>query len=124
MRRIYLREMGASWIQTAKLVASDAASNDQAAEYVDISGDYAIFEFIPKILTQVQFIFKRDTGAETWTQQSKLTASDAGSGDNFGWGVSIDGDYAIVGAKNEDNNNAGSAYIFVRRERVGLNKRY
>ena len=34
----------------------------------------------------------------------KLTASDAAAGDNFGWWVSISGDYAVVGAQHDDDN--------------------
>ena len=113
---IFKRSAG-SWKQTAKLVASDAAASDQAAEFCEISGDYAIFGVYSKNSnTGAAYIFKRDTGAETWSQQAKLTASDAQSSDGFGWGVSIDGDYAIVGAYGEDTGagQAGAAYIFKR----------
>jgi len=53
---------------------------------------------------------------ETWTEQAKLLASDGAFGDRFGWSVSIDGDYAIIGSPfNEENGRlAGSAYIFTR----------
>ena len=47
----------------------------------------------------------------TWTQQQKLTASEAASDDLFGISVSVSGDYAVVGARG-DNSDAGSAYIF------------
>ena len=46
-------------------------------------------------------------------QSAKLTASDAASGDFFGYSVAIDGDMAIVGAFGDDNF-TGSAYIFIR----------
>ena len=43
-------------------------------------------------------------------------ASDAQVVDEFGWDVSISGDYAIVGSRNEDTGgtDAGAAYIYVR----------
>ena len=46
----------------------------------------------------------------------KLNASDAAAGDDFGWWVSISGDYAVIGARFDDDNgiNAGSAYVFKR----------
>ncbi|MCX7029384.1 MAG: FG-GAP repeat protein [Spirochaetes bacterium] len=44
--------------------------------------------------------------------ETKLLASDGAAGDCLGWSVSIDGDYAIVGAYEDDDK--GSAYIFVR----------
>ena len=49
---------------------------------------------------------------------TKLTASDAQAFDQFGLGVSISGDTAIVGARFEDEKGAqaGAAYIFERDE--------
>ncbi|HIP71260.1 MAG TPA: hypothetical protein EYH05_07675, partial [Anaerolineae bacterium] len=49
-----------------------------------------------------------------WTQQAKLTVADAGSGDQFGGAVSLDGSTLLVGARYEDEkgSNAGAAYIF------------
>lgn len=57
--------------------------------------------------------------AGTYTE-TKLSASDAQSGDEFGRNVSINGtcEYLISGARNEDTvaSNAGAAYIFKRTE--------
>ena len=49
-------------------------------------------------------------------QMAKLVASDAAANDEFGYSVSISGDYKIVGAFGNDDvgSNSGSAYIFVR----------
>jgi hypothetical protein len=46
----------------------------------------------------------------------KILADDAAAGDQFGYSVSISGDYAIVGAYREDagGSNAGAVYIFNR----------
>ncbi len=57
------------------------------------------------------YIYKR-TGT-SWAQEAKLNASDAATNDNFGVGVSIKGDYALIGAYDE-NSAAGSAYLFKR----------
>ena len=50
----------------------------------------------------------------TETENKKLTASDGAEDDEFGYSVSISGDFAIVGAYWDDDNgeNSGSAYIF------------
>lgn len=58
------------------------------------------------------YIFARS--GSNWTQQAKLTASDGATDDEFGKSVSISGDYAIVGAWWDDDNDygSGSAYIF------------
>ena len=60
------------------------------------------------------YIFKRS--GTSWTQQAIITPSDAASGDKFGRSVSIDGDYVIVGANQEDTggSDAGSAYVYSR----------
>ena len=53
---------------------------------------------------------------DDWLEQDKLLASDGAVGDYFGYSVSIDGDYAIVGAHHDNDNGdgSGSAYIFNR----------
>jgi hypothetical protein len=51
-----------------------------------------------------------------WTEQQKLTASDDTAGDEFGRSVGVSGDTAVVGAPRDDDQNgdAGSAYVFAR----------
>jgi hypothetical protein len=59
-----------------------------------------------------------------WTRAQKLVASDRSPYDEFGFSVAIDGDNAVVGARNvtlnpkdEDNDGySGEAYIFSRNE--------
>ena len=58
-------------------------------------------------------MFVRSGGA--WTQQAKLTASDAAADDLFGYSVAVSGDTAVVGANFDDTaagTDAGSAYVF------------
>ena len=52
---------------------------------------------------------------KTGMKLSKLQL-DAAAGDLFGYSVEIDGDTAIVGAQNDDDDgtDSGSAYIFIR----------
>lgn len=52
----------------------------------------------------------------THAAEVKLIGDDTTAGDNFGRSVSISGDYAIVGAPFNDDNegDSGSAYIFFR----------
>jgi FG-GAP repeat len=100
--------------------ASDGANADYFGWSVAISGDYAIVGAWYKTISGntaqgAAYIFVRS--GSLWTQQAQLTASDGAANDGFGRSVAISGDYAIVGALNDDNgSNAdqGSAYIFVR----------
>jgi len=115
------RRNDTTWIQEAKLLASDGEIDDRFEE-VSISGDYIIVgawgDKDQGDLTGAAYIFKRE--GSTWIQETKLTASDAGGGDQFGLDVSISGNYAIVGAYGNDDSgeNSGSAYIF-RKDSTG-----
>ncbi len=112
------KRSGTTWSQQAKLTASDAAQNDDFGTSVSISGDYAIVGAHANddggSYSGSAYIFVRS--GTNWTEQAKLTASDANGADEFGISVSIDGDYAIVGAyrDDDDGSDSGSAYIFVR----------
>jgi hypothetical protein len=118
---IYTRS-GVTWTQTQKLTASDPQANDQFGHFVSISGDGetaiigAPFEDTGGSNAGAAYIFTR--GGETWTEQQKIQAGDAGTNDQFGISVSIsnDGDTAIVGADLEDGggDQRGAAYIFTR----------
>ncbi|MEL6390129.1 MAG: FG-GAP repeat protein [Bacteroidota bacterium] len=109
---------GSTWTQQAKLTASDAAAGDQFGRSVSISGNYAIIGSVSNddggSNPGSAYVFVRS--GSIWTQQAKLTAFDAAIGDQFGFSVSISGDYAIVGAIGDDDGgaNSGSAYVFVR----------
>ena len=108
------------WTQQAKLVASDGANSDFFGSCVSVDGDTAVVGAVRDSHSGLNmpgsaYVFTR-TG-ETWTEQTKLTASDAADNDRFGLGCSIDDDTAIIGANLNDNNgfnNNGAAYIYNR----------
>jgi hypothetical protein len=122
---IFVRS-GTTWSQQQKIVASDRAAGDFFGNSVAISGDYAIVGAPNEdasggatlSVAGSAYIFVRS--GNTWTQQQKIVAADRAANDMFGFSVAISGDYAIVGAPNEDASGgatlsfAGSAYIFVR----------
>ena len=113
---IFVRS-GENWTQQAQLAPDDAAAGDRFGCSVSISDDYATVGAINNddggSDSGSAYIFKRD--GSSWNQQAKLTADDAAAVDRFGRSVSISGDYAIVGAGDDDfdsKTDAGSAYIF------------
>lgn len=114
---IFMRS-GTTWTQQAKITAGDAAPDDLFGYSVSIDGDYACiganFDDDGGLNSGAAYIFKRS--GTSWSQQAKLTASDASAGDLFGYSVSISGDYACIGAYGNDDSdsNSGSAYIFHR----------
>jgi hypothetical protein len=112
---VYLRS-GGSWTEQAKLTVS--AVGDTFGTSVSIDGDSiivgAFFHDGAVLDAGAAYVFVRE--GTTWTEQGKLEADDAFSSDFFGWSVSIDGDTALIGARQEDDKggNAGAAYVFVR----------
>jgi hypothetical protein len=62
------------------------------------------------------YVFVRQD--DGWTQQAKLLPSAAGSADAFGWSVALDGDTALIGARQHvtDGRRIGAAFVFRRTE--------
>jgi len=110
-----------SLTETAKLTASDAAASDFFGESVSVSGDTAVVgarfdgDACPSNInchSGSAYVFTRSGGI--WTEQAKLTASDAVAGDQFGGAVTVSGGTAVVGARLDDDagSQSGSAYVF------------
>ncbi|MDB4300750.1 hypothetical protein N9961_01600, partial [bacterium] len=108
---------------------TSAGGNDSATTIALIDSDYVQSRQVTPVpaFTKVSIAGQGDVVADAdaaipnWasgTQQAKLLAADAATGDALGQGASIsqDGNYAIAGAYNEDINgsNSGSAYIYIR----------
>ncbi|MES2772559.1 MAG: hypothetical protein V4722_00150 [Bacteroidota bacterium] len=106
------------WESQGKLVNPAAASNDQFGGSVSISGDYAIVGAVyDDFAAGSATIFKRNTTTGLWESQGKLFNAAAVGADFFGRSVSISGDYAIVGANDDDA--GGTATIFKRNTTTG-----
>ncbi len=92
-----------SWQQVAKLVAPEAAANAQFGTSVAISGDFAVAgawaDDVAGFMSGAAYLFSRNHGGrDAWGLVTKLIASDASMGSEYGWSVAIDGDTAAVGA--------------------------
>src|SRR5579875_2803620 len=112
-------------VQQQKLTAGDAAANANFGWSVAVSGDgntalVGAYRANPSglVAAGAAYVFVRS--GTTWSQQQKLTASDAAANDNFGTSVALsaDGNTALVGAYKADLpsslTDAGAAYVFVR----------
>ncbi len=110
---------GTAWVEQAKLIASNGSAGDHFGFSVSISGDYAIvgapdYDGAGSDRGSAYIFIRSGTN---WTQQSILPAIGLQSDDNFGYSVSIDGNYCVVGSPNDDvgaNINQGTAFFFVR----------
>ncbi len=98
--------------------ATDGVMGDGLGNNVKIHGNYALVgSYSDDIGSNTDqgsaYIYKFENGA--WSQMQKLTASDGAAGDNFGGGLGIDSNYAIIGAYMDDvgeNLDQGSVYVF------------
>lgn len=110
---------GTSWIQQARLVASDRTNFDGFGNSVSISGGTVCVgaggaDIGGDAEQGAAYVFVRS--GSSWSQQSKLVADDGAAGDNF-YVARVSGDTALVGALRADvggNPNQGAAYVFVR----------
>jgi hypothetical protein len=110
--------------EVAKLTTSDGAENDEFGWSVSICSDTVVIG-APKDDIDINdnqgsaYIFERNQGgADSWGEATKITASDGGFNDWFGYSVSISVDTIVVGAPYADGGgtDTGSAYVFGRNQ--------
>jgi len=117
------QEIGGSWVQQQKIIASDREAEDFFGNSVAINGNYIIVgsRFEDDNVSGADsisnagaaYIYKLTNGV--WSQQQKIVASDRAEEDQFGFSVAINNDFAIVGAFGQDVGaqfDVGAAYIF------------
>lgn len=109
--------------RSARLTASDGASDDFFGFAVAVSGDVVVVGAKEDDVGANEdqgsaYVFVRPRGG--WgdaTQVAKLVASDGARGDQFGIAVAVSGDDVFVGAWNDDNlglGGPGSVYVFTK----------
>jgi len=118
---IFERQSDGSWIQVQKLTAGNPSVNAFYGGAVGLSGDRAIVgaDFaIDSNGNQIgtAYIYERQSDG-SW-DETIITAAGTPSFINFGTGVDIDGDRAVVGARdgrNASDVESGSLYIYDRQ---------
>ena len=106
-------------ISEFKITASDPALNDIFGHSVSIFEDYAIVgapHHAENGLSNSGAAYVYRYNGTTWDEEFKLVPSVGAVDDYFGTSVSINGEYAVVGAPNIVNNGTtpGAAYVFKR----------
>jgi hypothetical protein len=134
---VFSKDVGGvnNWGVQKKIVPTDRAADDNFGQSLSISGDNIIvgasFEDEDAIGANTinfagsAYIFNRNQGGiNNWGQIQKIVAGDRAAVDQFGNSVSISGDIAIVGAFQEDHDeagfntlsNSGSVYVFYKNQ--------
>ena len=102
---------GATYVEVAKLTASDGAALDYFGISVAIDGNTVVVgangDDDAGSNSGSVYVFRTSDGGATYPQVAKLTAADAATNDNFGRFVAIDGDTVVVGTKYGE-----AAYVF------------
>jgi hypothetical protein len=120
---VFYRNQGGTdnWGEVVKLTASDAEDLDAFGGSVSIDGDYVVVGAFYEDGSGgnnrgAAYIFGRNSGGQDiWGQVIKIAASDIDDGDNFGFSVDIDGDFAVIAVPYEEttgNADRGAIYIF------------
>ena len=111
---MYAKDGG--WTEPEKIAHDDAEAGDLFGFSLAISGNIVVvgapsYSRNGKSRIGAVFIYEKDGGSIVLRKQ--LLASDAISGDRFGYSVDIDGNNILVGAP-EMYSRSGSAYVFSR----------
>lgn len=117
---VFERQPSGTWTETVKLFADDFPTQDKFGFDVDLSGDRILSGCYKDDdngnSSGSAYVFERDL-VGSWSQTAKLKPADGDSNDFFGYAASISGDFALVGAWNDNDSgsNSGSAYTFKRQ---------
>lgn len=107
--------IGGSWVETAKLVASDGAPNEEFGYTVSIDGDTAVVGAYrhPEAGFQSGAVYVFDWDGTAWNETAQLIGHDTAPLDEFGWALHLDGDRLAVGSAHQDLKR-GAVYMFER----------
>ena len=109
------RPHGATHGQVANLTASDAAVDDNFGFSVAIAGDPRSRAPDHNGERGAVYVFSMVDGGTTYSQEVKLTASDAATNDYFGCSVAIDGNTVVVKPSTEWPRLPARRWYHVRR---------
>ena len=103
-----------TWTQAQKLVAPDGQMFENFGYSLGLSGTTAMIGADAAQVGANSFqgaVYVFDGSSGTWTNTQKLSASDGGIGDIFGYSIAFDGTTAVIGAY-ANNQYQGAAYVF------------
>ncbi len=108
--------IGGAWVETAKLAPPDAAAGDAFGVAVALAGESALISSLRDDDSGPNSgaVYAYERRGATWTLAQKLLPEEGTAGDEFGLGISISGDSALVSSMFDDGF-TGSAYLFQKQ---------
>jgi len=120
-----LSQVQAGAPEATRLFGNDSVRRAELGSSVALSGNTALVGAPYQDNSGAVYVFVKTDGE--WSEQAKLLPSNPDIFDQFGWSVDLDGDIAVIGAPEEDGdatevdgtqnnegNNTGAAYVYVR----------
>ena len=108
---------GSVWVERAKLSAADGLADDRFGFALAVSGNAVLvgapLANSPGLDPGAAYVFRAD--GFQWTQEAKLSPSDAAAGRRFGISVGLDGETAVIGS-DDASGVFGRAYVFSYHE--------
>src|SRR5262249_17360942 len=107
---VFVRQASGAWTVEQKIATSNFTVTEHFGSAVSLSGDRALIgawaDNANGLNSGSVYVYERQASG-TWTQTAKLLqpAPNAGADDNFGFSVSLEGDRALIGARNENHTN-------------------
>lgn len=125
---MFKKAPGGTWIETEKIVASDRGIHEWFGIDSHLNGDRLIIGAEGTNHAGKAYAFVLNSGTGFWDEQQVLSAGDVVSGGNFAQSVSINADFAVVGAPSESEdelglntiNDAGAIYIYELNQVTGM----
>ncbi|MFD2255707.1 FG-GAP repeat protein [Luteolibacter algae] len=131
------RKISGQWVFEDSLFASDKDYSARFGAAAAISGDTIVIGSPfrahpddPSFFADpagAAYVFKLESGS--WVEQQRLSGSNTGSSDNFGYSVAIEGDTIVIGARWEQGAedrmlDSGAAYVFSRNGNIWAEEAY
>ena len=105
------RDGSGNWTETGRFSSDDGAEGDAFGRAVVVRGDVALVSASGENDGVGAVYVMRRTNNRTWSQQAKLTGSDAAPGGRFGAMLALDREVVLIGAPG-GRQSSGAAYVF------------
>lgn len=101
---------GQSWVQEQKLTSDSPTAGDAFGWSVSVAGDRAVVgAYAADGYRGAAYVFVHNP--DGWALEQKLVAASGVELDQFGWSVSLHGEYVLIGAYGRDEER-GAAHVF------------